>query len=112
MSDLDGRLSCPRVAIERQETVASVGVEGRLHRAGSASIEASSDSRTRRRVSGVPSPSVTSLRKSSRHRVAVAELSRLEQVLGAGGEGPADAADLPVRLEREATLLPPVERAR
>ena len=101
-----------RVAIEREETVTSVGVEGRLHRG-----------RVGLRPGQLGEPHAAAGVRCSlaeRHEaqeelangVAAAELSRLEQVLGAGGEGAADSADLAVRVEREASLLPPIEQLR
>ena len=62
---------------------------------------ASSDRRTRRRVSSPPSPSVTSRRNSCRHGVASRLVHRLEQLLGPARERAGDAADPPVALERE-----------
>ena len=105
MRDLDGRLPGRRVAIEREEPVATVGVDGRLHRARvdldrRQLGERDPTARVRRPLAECHEPE-----EELADGFPAAGLSGRVQVLGAGGEGPADAPDLTVRLEREAPVV-------
>ena len=71
----------------------------------STSIADSSDSGTRRRVSADSLAERHEPQEELANGVSAGWLSGRVQVLGARGEGPADAADLAVRLEREAPVV-------
>ena len=110
--DLDRGLSGRRVAVEREEPVSPIGIEGRLH---GARVDLD------RRELGERDPAArVRATFAERHEpeeelangLPAGGLSGRVQVLGAGGKGPADAADLTVRLEREAPVVTPIVELR